>query len=397
MTGSRETVRLDSADAPEVQRFDSGTLGRMERTPQGGYVLPADLTRAGIFRYPDGVEYRPPEEVARADSLATLEVAPVTLNHPPEADNRGLITPATYRKYNRGQALAVRWDASRNAVTGRLLAQDAELIRAVESGTLETSCGYTCRLDATPGTTPEGEAYDRVQRNIRYNHVAIVPVGRAHESGTRTAIRLDSSGNQLPPAYGAQETETRTMDSIRIDGSDYPLGTPAEIKAAKAAYERWVAKLDAAQAQANTALSTATARADAAEATVTKLKADLAQATDPARLDAAITARTELQAHAVAILGKDEVAKLDHGKLKAAIIGKVFPSVKLDGKDATYVDAMYDAAIATPRMDSVQTANKGVADALGTRVEARKDAAEATAPAKKPHEMPLAYSKDKQA
>ena len=186
------------------------------------------------------------------------------------------------------------------------------------------------------------------------------------------------------------------MDTIRIDGVDYPLSTPAEVKAAKAAHERWLTKVEGELKTRADAASQATARADAADATVTKLKGELAQATDPARLDAAISARTELQAQAVAILGKDEAAKLDHGKLKTAIIAKVFPAVKLDGKDAAYLDAMYDAAIAAPKATPVTQANASVANALSTKTDSavKTDSAMPMQPVKRPHEMPLAYSKD---
>jgi hypothetical protein len=42
----------------------------------------------------------------------------------------------------------------------------------------ELSCAYHYEVDMTPGTF-EGEKYDGVMRNIRGNHVALVPIGRA--------------------------------------------------------------------------------------------------------------------------------------------------------------------------------------------------------------------------
>ncbi len=43
----------------------------------------------------------------------------------------------------------------------------------------QLSCGYAYDPDMTSGTSPEGEKYDGVMRNLRANHVALVKEGRA--------------------------------------------------------------------------------------------------------------------------------------------------------------------------------------------------------------------------
>lgn len=65
----------------------------------------------------------------------------------------------------------------------------------------ELSCGYTLDLDETSGVTPDGEHYDAVQRNIRYNHLAIVHRGRAGVS------RLNMDGDQV-------------IENFQTDGGD---------------------------------------------------------------------------------------------------------------------------------------------------------------------------------
>lgn len=55
----------------------------------------------------------------------------------------------------------------------------ADAIAGIESGDQkELSCAYRYRADMTPGTY-EGTPYDGVMRDIRGNHVALVPAGRA--------------------------------------------------------------------------------------------------------------------------------------------------------------------------------------------------------------------------
>jgi hypothetical protein len=77
-------------------------------------------------------------------------------------------------------------------VDGSLVVRKKEAIDSIDSGDAkEVSCGYTCDLDMTPGVY-QGQHYDAVQRNIKYNHVALGPAnwGRA---GSDVALRLDST------------------------------------------------------------------------------------------------------------------------------------------------------------------------------------------------------------
>ena len=121
---------------------------------------------------------RSPEEVFSEAAISSFEGKPVTNEHPPE-----LITPETYRQYSRGHAENVRKGAGE--WEGHLIAdlhiQDEELIRAVQEGKREISCGYECTwLENGDGTYS--------QHDIRGNHIAVVTRGRA---GKNVAI-LDS-------------------------------------------------------------------------------------------------------------------------------------------------------------------------------------------------------------
>lgn len=121
---------------------------------------------------------RSPEEVFSEAALSSFEGKPVTNEHPPE-----LLTPETYSLYAKGHAQNIRKGAGEweGHMMADLHIQDEVLIREVQEGKREISCGYECIWsDNGDGTYS--------QHKIRGNHVAVVTRGRA---GKNVAI-LDS-------------------------------------------------------------------------------------------------------------------------------------------------------------------------------------------------------------
>lgn len=319
-------------------RLDVGSA-RVEQTPTGGLRVHAHVTRTGVLEYrlPDGSirrEYRPADEVFKADSLASLEDAPFTVEHP-----RGLLTAQSVADHSVGHVRDAKQDGA--AVAATVVIQATRGLAAVRSGLREVSCGYACRTDETPGVTPDGEHYDAIQRDIVYNHVSLVPRGRA---GASVRLRLDSNN----------DTSFDTGDfMIRIDGVDYPLDSDADRKAAAAAQSRYAAKMDAAVASEK-------ARADEASKRVGAL--ELAEKT---RADA------EIAATCTRILGLPGLGPKD-------VIAKVLPSVKLDGRDEASTKVLFEAAVA--HFDATKPADAdglaSVRQASAPVTEARKDGAE---------------------
>lgn len=340
-------------------RLDYGVLGAVERTPQGGIRVPATLTRTGVFEYsaPNGKvirEYRPPTEVSRADSLATLRAAPLTLDHPPVK-----IDPTNYRTYATGHVGDdVKMDGANVSATVHI--QDLSAIRAIEAGRRELSCGYHCDVDEQPGIVPNddpfdaGKPYDRVQRNIQYNHLAFVDDGRAGNA----RLRLDSSGHSI--YQGENEMEKVEV----IEGTEYTVGTPAHGAA--------VQRRDAKEKQAREEIASLKsdrdkqqARADAAEAKLSKATAWVKEKLTPARMDAAVARRAAIVEKARAVMGKDwKIDKADgaaksNAEIKAEVVAKVYPGVRLDGKSKDYVNAMWDS-LTSEAVKGAQVRNDGL-------------------------------------
>ena len=181
-----------------VQRYDIGTLRKPVRMGNGWLRVDGHLTRTGVFEYmnPNGSirrEYRPADEVFKADSLESFALVPLTNNHPPEALNA--TNTKAFAVGNVGET--IRQDTDH--VRATIVITDGDAARAAESGKTALSCGYSCDLDETPGTF-NGERYDAIQRNIRGNHVALVDSARA---GPTAKIRMDAGDAIMidhPPA-----------------------------------------------------------------------------------------------------------------------------------------------------------------------------------------------------
>lgn len=330
------------ATVHRTTRADSLAFDGLRRTPQGGVIVPAVLTRTGVFRYTqaDGTvvrEYRPPSEVMDAESLATLAEAPVTREHPPRN-----LTPDMFQEWTQGHLIGQTVKPEGNLIAGELVIQGADLLSDIEARTrTEVSCGYTCLLIPEPGVTPEGEEFDVSQSRIRYNHVAVTEKGRA---GVEVCLRLDSAGNETTE----NERDTRIMRNMTINGIVYPINTPEELAIASAALAAFQATL-----------APITARADAAEKTVATRDARIAELekalAKALRFDAD---DMELLAKARAILGADYNPE---GKTPVEImrdaVAKALPNKSLDGATDDYIKGLFDG-LETPGEESTDADEK---------------------------------------
>ena len=165
---------------------DSFVLDGVHRSESGYLAAHAKVARTGVQVYqgcevgqPDKAKvtlYRPPEEVFHVDAMHSMAHRPVTLTHPPV-----MVDSKNWKKYAKGQTTdPIVRDGEYVSVPITLM--DQATIDAYDSGdACELSMGYTTDIDWTAGVTPQGEAYDGVQRNIRANHLAFVPQARGGE------------------------------------------------------------------------------------------------------------------------------------------------------------------------------------------------------------------------
>lgn len=161
---------LRSVDADGHMRVEMSRISKANVCPYRGSEIPKS-EELGLDPHKTYRLYRHPDELAKA--AGTFDGKPLLIKHVPvtaELPQQNLWV---------GTLGACTFEAP-YLVTRPLTVISAEaqaLIEAEEQR--ELSAGYRYRADMTPGTTPEGEPYDGVMRDIQGNHTAIVREGRA--------------------------------------------------------------------------------------------------------------------------------------------------------------------------------------------------------------------------
>jgi hypothetical protein len=214
-----------------VQFIDAVTLKGTRITRDGYLVAEANIARTGIQIY-QGREvgrqdlanvrvYRSPEQVFSQTAMGSFAHRPITIDHP-----KGMVDAKNWKKVSVGQ-LGDNVMRDGDHVRVPLVLMDADAIADVQGGKRELSCGYICDLDWTPGTTPEGEAYDAQQMGIVGNHLAIVERGRAG-AGCRI-------GDSWTAGLAPLEPETTAQSARAVASLTSQLGTADALGVEKAA------------------------------------------------------------------------------------------------------------------------------------------------------------------
>ena len=300
-----------------MQRYDNYSFKAI-KTDEGFIKDSPIIGRTGILIYQnaDGStrrEYRPPEEAFNIDSLASIRGKPITMGH------HGLVTNETY---NQSKPIGTVLSEGK---------QDGENIRAdvviydLNTDDRELSCGYQTELEETSGVTEDGQHYDAIQRNIIYNHLAIVPRGRAGHNA-----RLNMDGEQI------LDMEVKEMSKIKLDGIEYDV--PAEVESA---IKGMTEKAD----EQKKAFDELSAKHDSAMAEIEKLKAEAEkrEADFKAKFDEAVATTIELREIARKH-GVEKADELSNEEIKKAVVSKVHPKLNLDGKSAEYIEVAFDLA-----------------------------------------------------
>lgn len=373
------------------QRFDSIPLGETYFTPEGYLIDNPILTRVGIFEYhnPDGTirrELRLPEEVFAAESLASYKGKPVILTH-----EAGLVDVDNVQQEHIGTILSEGIQDGDN-VRAQIVIHDAE---SLSYGLRELSLGYTQTPDETPGVW-NGQPYDAIQRNIQINHLALVEKARAGEQARLNIDGEEQGGNQMskarkdgltpeeiarlveeykqrqaqrmentnPTADEGTNPDEQTTDEDEADpvkevkdrrdrrDASGDCETMDEASGVIAQQDEDIQKLldFIAQLQAKIDFDEASAEEEAktdSEGETAEANADEEEPQEnPLNMDS-IDVYVNQKIELIRLgdkLNLDGIETMKPMDAKKAIIKKVHPNIRLDGKDTAYINAMFDIA-----------------------------------------------------
>jgi hypothetical protein len=325
-----------------VQRWDRGEVRRAYTTPEGFLFIEGTATRCGVFEYrqPDGSvirELRDDADVMDRASLASLGRKPATLEHPEINGQRVLVTPDNWDMFAVGQ-VGERITCAGGFVDVTLTVNRADALAAIRAGVQELSCGYECEIDPTPGVHPTYGRYDQRQTHIQYNHLALVPQGRA---GDMARLRMDAA-EQITTTT-PHHTQERAMAKIKIGDTEY--------------------EVDAALAPVLTAL-----RADAADK-MPKMDM-LAPKSDMSDLAAKMDA---LKGRADEMMGKYDAAmkKMDSYE---AMMGEVMKMLGEMAQDGEISESMLEGMDEKLRGDSIDRSSEAKAERERVRKQRELDA-----------------------
>ena len=305
-------------------RIDKNPLPKVYRTSEGYIKGTAIVTRTGIFKYVDNqgnirLELRHPDDILDEDSLESLKQIPITVEHPTV-----LVDSSNVKQLGVGlTGETVKIDGENIKTTVTITA--IEGVEAINSGKEELSLGYTLDLEEEEGIY-NGQPYTHRQKNIRYNHLAIVKRARA---GANARLNFDSFECGIIVDENIK-LERENMVKINIDNVDVEVD-----EAVKKSFDSLNARLDSATAEADTLK----AKLDEKEEELKKAK----EINSDSAISEKAKARVELIAKAGKVVNIDGLYDLSDREIKLSVIKSRYDSLDLTDKSDDYVSARFDA------------------------------------------------------
>lgn len=330
-----------------VARYDRGSVRGDAKITDEGYIRAnAIVTRTGVFNYKntDGSvrrELRHPDDVWNEDSISSMEMIPVTNGHPQER----LVTAENSKRLAIGYTgETIKKDG--NFILANFVVTDIQGVEEVtKNNRKELSLGYTVDLIEEKGVF-DGEEYDARQKNIRYNHLAIVDKARA---GSEARIALDAEDAFEIINEGKKMTKKR----IKIDAEEMMVEESTAAHWEKLIKDRSnledeLARVKSELEKVNEELDGVEGERDSWREKASMMKEQEVMSYDSADFKRAVSKRMSLIKVAESTLPSLEHSKLDSMsdiEIKKAVIGVQRKSIKLDGKSEIYVEAMFDTIL----------------------------------------------------
>ena len=330
---------------------DRVSVGQTKRTEEGYLVATARVARTGVQHYlaselgdvaiqagfkPDDVVrvMRHPDEVFHEDSLKTITRLPVTINHPAEDVNSDNWSSLSVGDVGDAYSKESGW------IVVNPMLKDAAAIEAVETTHREISMGYRAKIVVAR----DSSIADFDQKHIRYNHLALVPKGRAGRDarigdnwGTSPVndSEVDKPGTTPTPTKdtGGHMTKTVILGDAAVT---VPVTDATTIEAFKASTAKAIAD----------AQSTHEAALAEKDVELAKLQAQLddtkSKVLSDADIDAKVAARSELVATAKVIAPEVKTDGIKDADIRKAVVTAKLGDAAIADKSDAYIDARFD-------------------------------------------------------
>lgn len=167
-----------------IQKYYAKELGLSDRDP---------LAVVNVMRTAD--------DVLAPKSVKTFDGKPVTLGHPKDK-----VTAKNYKALTTGSMTNIVANDELQSIVGDVTIADIDAIKSIEDGTSCLSVGYDCEIVPHDGIY-NGQSYEFVQKNIRANHLAIVPKGRFSQARLSDEDNLINQKGATMPNKNEPATE----------------------------------------------------------------------------------------------------------------------------------------------------------------------------------------------
>ena len=354
-----------------IRFADRVSVGDIKETAEGYLVATARVARTGVQQYlaselgdvaatagfkPNDVVrvLRSEKEVFDEASLRTITRLPVTIDHPKEH-----VTADNWSKLSVGEvgdayATELEW------IVVNPMIKDAAATKAAKTTHKQISMGYTANIVEYG----DKAIADFEQKDIRYNHLALVSKARAGDmariadSWGVCPVEDYDPGNSPITRKGVSDMELKPVvlgDAV----AQVAVGDIAAVEAYKVAMTKKLTDAEAAKKAAE----------DKKDEEIGELKAKLKKAEDAAvvDVDALVAARSALVAQVKAVDAAIEVAgKSDAELRKLAVKSKLGDAAIADASDAE-ISGMFKVLAAgagksNPVADAISTGVKTVGD-----------------------------------
>lgn len=201
--------------------YFKGTHTQRTMTQNGYMQTDARLARHGIYHY-SGAEiglssaeedkiynvFVAKKDILKPERRKTFANLPVTFDHPHEfldADN----TSDHIVGYSGDEV----WVDEDGFIASRLTITDSDCIQYLDQYEVTISVGSWCDYEEKSGTSPDGQAYDYVKKNILGNHIALVPIDKQARAGDQCKVLDTTTKEENTMADKKEEKKEASFDA----------------------------------------------------------------------------------------------------------------------------------------------------------------------------------------